>query len=125
MTIKQVIVVRTDLEMGKGKIAGQVGHAAHLLTAAAYESAESTPPSNAWIWYDEWMKTLYRKVVLKADSEAELFRIFGDATKAGLPTIVVHDAGLTQLKSNTVTCVGIGPCPGELIDAITGNLKLL
>lgn len=63
--------------------------------------------------------------MLKVDSEAELFRIYEEAKKMVLPVVLVVDAGFTQLPPNTPTCVGIGPCPDELVDRMTKDLKLL
>ena len=126
--MKQAIVIRTDLQMGKGKLAGQVAHASHLLADAAvnaYWDSRGAPISDRAKWYNEWMKTLYRKVVLKADSESEILRLFDEAQRAGIPAVIIRDAGLTQLEAGTITCVGMGPCPDELLDKITGNLKLL
>jgi PTH2 family peptidyl-tRNA hydrolase len=104
MTIKQVVVVRTDLDMGKGKIAAQVGHACVL-------GAEHVRKSNPE-WFSEWWKG-QEKVVLKV------------AIEFGMPWSEVTDAGHTQIAPGTTTCISIGPAPEERIDNITGDLKLL
>ena len=114
--IKQVIVVRTDLEMGKGKIAAQVGHACVL-------GAENVRKSNP-DWFDEWWKG-QEKIVVKVTSLKELENVKKDAIDLNLPWSEVTDAGHTQIAPGTTTCISLGPAPSELIDKITGNLKLL
>jgi PTH2 family peptidyl-tRNA hydrolase len=109
---KQVIVVRADLKMGKGKLAAQVSHAS--LTAA-----DKSP------YKKQWVKEGQKKTVLKCGGEKELMRLFQSAKDAGLPVSLIEDAGRTQLESGTKTCVGIGPAPEEDVDKITGRLKLL
>ena len=76
MTIKQVIVVRNDLDMGKGKIAAQVGHACVL-------GAEHVRKSNPE-WFSEWWNG-QEKVVLKVSSLKELEQIKQGAIEFGLP----------------------------------------
>jgi PTH2 family peptidyl-tRNA hydrolase len=115
--MKQAMVVRTDLKMGKGKVAAQVAHA----SLAAAEAAQQRRPS----WYDGWKDGGQAKIVLKADSEGQLRELFQKAKTAGLPASLIEDRGLTQIEPGTVTCVGIGPAPDSKIDEITGKLKLL
>lgn len=115
-SIKQVIIVRTDLGMGKGKIAAQVGHACVL-------GAEHVRKSNP-DWFREWW-TGQEKVVVKVESLKELEEIKKGAISLGLPWSEVTDAGHTQIAPGTTTCISIGPAPEDLIDKITGNLKLL
>ena len=74
--IKQVIVVRTDLDMGKGKIAAQVGHACVL-------GAEHVRKSNPE-WFTEWWVG-QEKVVVKVSSLKELDEIKQGAIELGLP----------------------------------------
>ena len=114
--MKQVIIIRTDLDMGKGKIAAQVGHACVL-------GAEHVRKSNPE-WFSEWWEA-QEKVVLKVANLKELEQIIRDAQEFGLPCSGISDAGHTQLPPGTVTCASIGPAPEEKIDKITGNLKLL
>ena len=114
--MKQVIVVRSDLKMGKGKIAAQVAHA----SLSAAEMAQRKPA-----WYEAWKDEGQAKVVLRTQSEAELRDLFQRAKRAGIPAALVEDRGLTQVEPGTVTCLGIGPGPDGEIDAITGNLRLL
>ena len=114
--IKQVIVVRTDLEMGKGKIAAQVGHACVL----GSEHVRKSHPE----WYDEWSNG-QEKVVLKVSSIKELQEVKRHAIDLNLPWSEVTDAGHTQIAPGTTTCISIGPAPENLIDKITGDLKLL
>ena len=116
MTIKQVIVVRNDLDMGKGKIAAQVGYACVL-------GAEHVRKSNPG-WFSEWWNG-QEKVVLKVSSLKELEQIKQDAIELALPWSEVTDAGHTQISPGTTTCISLGPAPEEKIDKITGNLKLL
>ena len=116
MAIKQVIVVRTDLDMGKGKIAAQVGHACVL-------GAEHVRKSNPE-WFSEWWIG-QEKVVLKVANLKELEQVKQDAIELDVPWSEVTDAGHTQIAPGTITCISIGPAPEENIDKITGDLKLL
>ena len=114
---KQAIVVRTDLRMGKGKIAAQVGHAVIM-------ASEKTRKQRLE-WWNAWYGEGQCKVVLRVSSgeELEWLRVRADAL--GLPTAKVEDRGLTQLEPGTVTCLGIGPAPADLVDGVTGELSLL
>lgn len=112
MELKQVIVVRRDLKLSKGKLAAQVAH-------ASLSAAEKSK------WKREWMKGLQKKSVLKCKDLSELLTIYEDAKKAGLSAEIIRDAGRTEIPAGTVTCVGIGPASEDEVDKVTGRLKLL
>jgi PTH2 family peptidyl-tRNA hydrolase len=114
---KQVIAVRADLKMGRGKLAAQVAHAA---VASARECERGHPD-----WFRGWWEEGQAKVVVKVQSETDLLELSRQARELGLPAALVVDKGLTQLPANTTTCLGIGPCPVNLVDRVTGALKLL
>ena len=115
-SIKQVIAVRTDLGMGKGKIAAQVGHACVL----AAENVRKSHPD----WFDEWW-TGQEKIVVKVENLKELEEVKKHAIDLGVPWSEVTDAGHTQIAPGTTTCISLGPAPEDLVDKITGDLKLL
>jgi PTH2 family peptidyl-tRNA hydrolase len=114
---KQAIVIRTDLKMGKGKIAAQASHAAVSAAEEARKHHEA--------WWEEWLDEGQRKVVVKVKSEDELLQLKQQAGQMHLPFALIHDRGLTQLPPDTLTCLGIGPAPNDEVDKITGNLPLL
>ncbi|MDE1762152.1 MAG: peptidyl-tRNA hydrolase Pth2 [Candidatus Micrarchaeota archaeon] len=115
--IKQVIIVRTDIEMGKGKLAAQVGHAAvsSYLEALRIESRIA----------EMWLASGQKKIVLKVDSVESMERLYKAFEYKGIPCALVSDAGLTQLPPGTKTALGIGPWKGLEIDKLTAALKLL
>ncbi len=115
--IKQVVIVRVDLGMGKGKIAAQTGHACVL----GAEHVRKSHPD----WFDAWQRTGQQKVVLKVSGIKDLQDIKHGAIDLGLPWSEVADAGRTQIAPGTITCISVGPAPENLIDKITGKLKLL
>lgn len=115
--IKQVIIIRADLGMGKGKIAAQASHASVMATLEAMKQNK--------IWYDRWMRDGMGKIVVKVNSEDELNAMFQKASKDKLPRALINDAGHTQLPPGTATAVAIGPAPISLVDPITKDLKLL
>lgn len=114
---KQVIVVRSDINMSKGKTAVQVAHAAVMAAECARREHHR--------WWKEWLKEGQCKIVAKADSEIELFKIEKEAKALNLPTCLVQDKGLTEIPPGTYTCLSIGPAPKELINQITEALPLL
>ncbi len=65
-----------------------------------------------------------RKIVLRVDSEAELREIERQAENMKISAVLISDMGLTELPPGTVTALGIGPAPANLLDKITGNLPL-
>jgi len=111
--MKQAIVARTDLGMGTGKLAAQVAHA----SLSAYEDTDDRTRK-------EWKGGGQKKVVLKADGEATLFRLADEAERLGLPNAIIRDAGHTQLDPGTVTCLAVGPGRERDVDRVTGDLSL-
>lgn len=114
---KQVIVIRNDLKMGKGKMAAQACHA----SIEAFIMAQKTCPNVV----KEWLKEGQKKAVVKVNSEKELHEVFKEANIEGLPCSLIRDAGRTQLIPGTYTAVAVGPEKEEKVERITGNLKLL
>jgi PTH2 family peptidyl-tRNA hydrolase len=114
MDYKQVILVRQDLKMPKGKIAVQCSHA----------SVEATLKSHKDDLKD-WQHSGMKKVVLKVKDLKELITYRNLAEKSGLVCALITDAGKTVLEPGTVTCLGIGPDKEEKIDKVTGDLKIL
>ncbi|MGC8730250.1 MAG: peptidyl-tRNA hydrolase Pth2 [Candidatus Micrarchaeia archaeon] len=115
--VKQVIIVRTDIEMGKGKLAAQVAHASLM----SYKKVEKIANQIA----EEWLNSGEKKIVLKVDSEDSLRRLYAAFEYKKIPCALVTDMGLTQLPPNTVTALGIGPWYADEIDILTRSLKLL
>lgn len=117
VVLKQVIIVRRDLKLGRGKLAAQVAHA----SLTAYLEAARLKPE----WAAKWLETGQRKIVLAAQSLDELLAIKQKIEEEGLPTALIEDAGLTQLEPGTITALAVGPAPEPLIDKTTRHLKLL
>jgi PTH2 family peptidyl-tRNA hydrolase len=112
--MKQVILVRMDLKLPKGKLAAQVAH-------ASSEAALNSDKEKVRDWRAEGAK----KVVLKVADEKEMIKNLQSAKDAGLKTAMITDAGKTVIAPGTRTCVGIGPDDEEKIDEVTGSLKML
>jgi PTH2 family peptidyl-tRNA hydrolase len=122
---KQVIVMRKDLNMRKGKMVAQGSHASVGAVLLIQEKG---------VEYDaevrraakEWLTGQFSKICVSVDSEQELMDVYGKAEGAGLPVKLITDSGRTEFHGvPTRTCLAIGPAWGEDIDKITGELKLL
>lgn len=112
--LKQVILMRTDLKMGKGKMIAQGAHA----------SLQATFESNKKL-VQNWKNKGMKKIALKVESLEQLQHIINQALENDLVAILIQDAGLTQVNPGTVTCGAIGPAPEEQIDKICGELQLM
>jgi peptidyl-tRNA hydrolase, PTH2 family len=115
--IKQVIVLRADLDMGRGKLVAQGAHASLM----SYLAAKSKDQGVA----DSWINEGEKKVVLKVDNEMAISELYKMAKIKKLPCALIHDAGLTQIPSGSITALGIGPWRSSELDILTGGLKLL
>jgi PTH2 family peptidyl-tRNA hydrolase len=125
---KQVIVVRKDLNMRKGKIAAQASHAS-LGTILNYVSSTeeeilTIDISNQAVF--DWLSGRFTKVCVSVDSEEELLDIYQKALDNNVNVKLITDAGLTEFNGvPTKTCLALGPDYPENLDPITGHLKLL
>jgi len=120
-SFKMVVVVRTDLNMGIGKIASQCCHA----TLGLYTklTKENPIPKALETWNSQGSGK--KKVVLKCNSFDEMCRLQEKAKNMDLPSYMVSDAGLTQVLRGSKTVLAIGPAQEFIIDQVTGHLKLL
>lgn len=115
--IKMVIAIRKDLDLGKGKIAVQVAHAA--VTLALYASKKD--PKN----FRKWSREGQKKVVIRIAGFDELMQLKMKLEEQGFYVCQISDAGYTQVPPGTVTCIGVGPVPADDIDPVTSGYPLM
>jgi PTH2 family peptidyl-tRNA hydrolase len=126
---KQVIVIRRDLRMRRGKEIAQGAHAATAWLAdrvlkgmrpnGSVDHLALSPAERAWL------ESSFRKVTVKVNSEEELMAAYHQALEAGLVVHLVTDRGLTEFGGvPTRTCLAVGPDYDDRIDQITGHLEL-
>jgi len=128
--MKQVIVMRADLNMRKGKMIAQGAHASLGCLLENYISVERLTNSRTGIIplskeVSDWLACGMKKVCVRVDSEEELLSLNTKAKEVGLMSFLVTDAGQTEFNIPTNTCIAIGPAKELDIDAVTGHLKLL
>lgn len=137
METKQVIVVRRDLKMPKGKIASQVAHAS-MAAVLPFGSVQRDPLGRPFIHIDPipeatavWLEGAFTKVVVGVDSEQELLDIYqrlvlSQQTGEPIPFALIKDNGRTVFGGvPTHTALSVGPAFPNLVDEFTGNLNLL
>jgi len=114
--MKQVIVIRKDLGMRKGKMVAQGSHAS--LATVVHNMDDPR--------VKEWLSGQFTKICVSVNSEEELLEIYQKALAAGLLAKLIIDAGHTEFNGiPTKTAVGIGPDDEDKINQVTGDLKLL
>lgn len=138
---KQMIVVRRDLKMRKGKIAAQAGHAcveATLLALVRQGRAGElrATPGDDWIYLDcpegepstaltDWFDAGVAKVCVYVDSEEELLDLHRRAREMGFVSALIRDAGFTEFHGEpTYTCLALEPLYADQVDPLTGDLPL-
>ena len=114
MELKQVILIREDLQLSKGKTAAQASHASVECLLRSHNDL-----------IDDWRAQGMKKIVLKVKDKEELIKYKEAAEKANLTVCIIKDAGHTEVKPGTMTCIGIGPDKESKIDKVTGDLPVL
>ncbi len=134
--IKQVIIIRKDLKMRRGKEIAQGAHAslkAILDTARPIKEnpdflriplVQQVDISANDLPIKKWLEDKFTKICLQVNSEEELLKVYTQAKMKGIPCALIKDAGLTEFKEPTYTCCAIGPDFSTIIDPITKSLKL-
>jgi peptidyl-tRNA hydrolase, PTH2 family len=125
---KQVIVMRKDLGMRKGKMIAQGAHASLkvVLDAGGIDPLRRAFTMRLDPAMAAWLGGRFTKVCVSVDSEAALDAIVERARGAGVPCALVVDAGATEFHGvPTKTCCAVGPAWVDAVDAITGELPLL
>jgi PTH2 family peptidyl-tRNA hydrolase len=137
-TMKQVIVIRKDLNMRKGKMVAQGAHASlaavlrtsfntvHDFKDSALDMDVRVIPLDEVM--DQWLNGTFTKICVSCDSGEELQELYQKVIESDAIEhyAIIEDVGKTEFNGVvTPTCIAIGPAPSEEIDKITGHLKLL
>lgn len=130
-TPKQVIVIRKDLKMRRGKEIAQGAHASvafltnQIRALMDYYDRPFSYNLRLSEAEEEWIRGNFRKVTVQVHSEEELLAVHDAAEKAGLTSAMITDAGLTEFGGvPTLTALAVGPDWDEKIDPVTGHLEL-
>lgn len=131
---KQVIIMRKDLNMRKGKMVAQGAHASlkAILDLMIHITIPDSPTSNRVLVTDKdspldcWLSGSFKKICVSVNSEEELMYIYNKAKEQNIICSLIEDSGVTEFHDViTKTCCAIGPDKSSKIDEITEHLKLL
>lgn len=139
MQTKQVIVIRKDLNMRKGKMIAQGSHASMAfltkqgglycnlgtgLKPVDYFMTEVNEDQVNEIAH--WLRNSFRKICVYVNREEELVAVYQKALDSGLISHIVEDNGATEFHGvKTLTCCAIGPAYDKKFEGITDHLPLL
>jgi peptidyl-tRNA hydrolase, PTH2 family len=128
-SVKQVIVIRRDLKMRRGKEIAQGSHASGAWLAEDVAASLDVTTGAASVVLDPvavaWITGSFRKITLQVQSEEELVALHEAALARGLRSHLIHDSGRTEFGGvPTITALGIGPDLAASIDEITGELTI-
>ena len=132
LPVKQVIVVRKDLNMRKGKLASQVAHAS-MKSVMNRMGTTRSGDQDIYVMslYDDepmrlWLQGQFTKVVVSVDDLEHLNVIRKKAREWDVPTATIIDSGKTEFHGEpTVTAMAVGPDFSNRVDLVTGDLSLL
>lgn len=114
--MKQILVMRKDLNMRKGKLIAQGAHASLKATLENLEHAN----------IKTWLEGSFTKIAVGVDSEEELLSVLEKSKSHNLITALIVDSGRTEFNGvPTITCIAVGPASHDELQEITGHLKLL
>ena len=114
--MKQIIVMRTDLGMGVGKMIAQGAHASMKVTQLHFNDER----------VKSWLDGAFTKIVVEVGSEQELLKVYDKAKEHGLLVERIDDNGRTVFNNNvTLTCIAVGPDTHENLKPVTGRLRLM
>ena len=129
---KQVIVMRKDLNMRKGKMIAQGAHASmkiffdRMKQYGFSRDGSGDFDLKATKEMCDWMNGAFTKICVYVNSEKELLDVYQRACNDGLPAALIRDAGRTEFNGvPTLTCCAIGPDDDSKVDQVTGQLPLL
>lgn len=127
--VKQVIVMRKDLNMRRGK---QIAQACHASMKVLLDRQITTVNGGCERVYEitqdmsEWLDGSFTKICVYANSEEELDILYAKTQELNIPCAMIVDAGKTEFNGvPTKTCIAVGPANSEIINQVTGHLKLL
>ena len=115
--VKMVFIINSELKMGKGKIAAQVGHAA---VSSTLKSGEKNPEL-----LEAWLASGQKKICVKGEDSEHLLKLEKRCKENGITAVKIHDAGHTQIPAGSLTVLSLGPDMESILDYISGDLKLL
>lgn len=127
--VKQLIIVRKDLDMPVGKLSAQVSHAS-LLSFLNACNKQKNKNSIHYVINDndfnyEWINGSYPKVVLAVKNENQILKYKQKAEENGIPCALITDEGRTCFDGQpTITCLGVGPFDKDILDKIFKRLRL-
>jgi PTH2 family peptidyl-tRNA hydrolase len=128
--IVMYLVVRESLGMSIGKACAQCAHASQMLLMLFREHLYNwkRDVSNENLLsltnlFEEWLSTSFRKVVLRADDK-EWVKVKASFVE-GHTSIVVVDAGLTEIASGSETVIGLYPMRRSEAPKIIKKLQVL
>lgn len=129
---KQIVIIRRDLKMRRGKEIAQGSHGsmaayfeAEKMAKHIYGQQHTIKMTKMRKIVDAWLAGGFAKICLQIDNEADLLEIYRKAQEAGIPAALITDSGKTEFNGvPTNTCLGLGPYDASEIDKITGSLKL-
>jgi len=111
--IVMYIVMRTELNMSRGKMCAQTGHA----VAGCMNNGDPTMIKN-------WFNNDQKKIVLAVPTLKDLFYI-EKLVRHNINYYLVRDVGATEVKKGTPTSLGLGPDRKSKLIRFVGSLPLL